>query len=86
MEEAVTFFWGRITLSNLPVYYMSLFRMSKIVVAKLVRIRRNFMWEGQGKRRKIHLLKWCVVIKLKRDGGLGLGSLGIKNWALLAKR
>lgn len=67
------------------MYYMLLFKMPKSVEAKLDQIRRKFLWEGQSERRKIHLLKWSEVIKPKRDGGLGLGSLEHKNWALLAK-
>lgn len=53
--------------------------------AKLDRIRRNFLCEGQSKRRKIHPLKSCEVTEPKRDAGLGLGSLERKNWTLLAK-
>lgn len=63
---------------------MSLF-MPKTVVAKLGLSRRNFLWEGQSSRRNIHPLKWDDVIKPRKDGGLGLGNLENKNWALLAK-
>lgn len=43
---------GRITLlkacmSNLPVYYMSRFKMPKVLEARLDQIRRNLFWEVQ---------------------------------------
>ena len=42
---------GRITLihsilSNLPIYYLSLFRMPQKVCSKLERIQRQFLWGG----------------------------------------
>lgn len=64
---------------------MSLFKMPKAVVERVDRIRRSFLWEGQGNRKKLHLMKWSGVIKPKWSGGLGFGSLESKNGALLAK-
>lgn len=55
------------------------------VVERLDRIRRDFLWEGQGDKKKLHLMKWKDVIKPKFLGGLGFGSLVQKNWDLLAK-
>lgn len=71
---------GRITLikgtvSNLSVYSVSLFKMPRTEIDRLDRIRRNFLWEGQGNRRKIYLLKWRDVVKLKYASGLGIGCL-----------
>ena len=81
---------GRITLikaclSSLPIYYMSLFKMPKAVSLRLDKIRRDFLWEGQSERRKIHPLKWSDVIKPKSAWGLGLGELETHNWSLPAK-
>ncbi|XXG72211.1 hypothetical protein AAC387_Pa07g1359 [Persea americana] len=80
---------GRITLinsclSNLPVYYMSLFRMPKMVIERLDCLRRDFLWEGQGNKKRLHLVKWSEVIKPKKNGGLGIANLE-KKWALFAK-
>lgn len=55
-------FGGRITLiksslSSLPVYYKSLYRMPMVVTKKLDWIRRNFLWDGNCVRRKMHLVK-----------------------------
>lgn len=70
-------FGGRITLvisslSSLPVYYMSLFRMQSTVIKKLDRIRRNSCGMGIVRRAKMRLIKWSWVIKPKVVGGLGL--------------
>ena len=49
-------FGGRVTLIksvlvNLPVYYMSLFRMPKEVMADLEKIQRQFLWgDCEGKK------------------------------------
>ena len=39
---------NRSTLSSLPIYYLSLFRMPQKVCAKLERIQRQFLWGGGG--------------------------------------
>lgn len=44
-------------LSNLQVQYMYLFNMLKNVMDRLDRIRRNFLWDGQNDRIKMHLMK-----------------------------
>ena len=56
-------------LSYLPVYSMSSFKLPTAVEARLDQLRRNFLWEGQSDRRKIHPLKWSEVIKPMRFGG-----------------
>lgn len=47
---------------------------------------RNFLWDGNSDRRELHLMCWNEVIQPEHAGGLGLGNLDVKNWALLAKR
>lgn len=63
MAKAIFIFGGRTTLikaymSNLPVYYMLLFRMKNVMSERLDRIRRNLLWEGQSDKKKLHLMKW----------------------------
>ncbi|RVX19512.1 hypothetical protein CK203_004994 [Vitis vinifera] len=43
------------TLSNLPIYFMSLFVIPKKVRLRLERIQREFLWGDLEERRKIHL-------------------------------
>ena len=44
------------TLSNMPIYTMSLFRMPKRVKSRSKKIRRDFLWGGSNLDRKIHLV------------------------------
>ena len=48
--------WGLVRLSSLPIYFLSLFRMPKIVCARLEKIRRDFLWGGGNLDRKPHLV------------------------------
>lgn len=84
------YFGGRITLtkvsmSNLLVYYVSLMLITAAVREKLDQIRRNFSWEGQNHKGKIHFVKWDVVVSPKNARGLVIYNLETKNLALLAK-
>ncbi|KAI3727188.1 hypothetical protein L1987_66999 [Smallanthus sonchifolius] len=75
----------RFVLDSLPVYYFSLFKAPDKVINKLEKIRRNFLWGGDGINRRIHWVKWDTVCSPKSAGGLSLGSLKTVNQSLLAK-
>ena len=75
----------RSTLSNLPIYFLSLFRMSKIVCSRLEKIQRDFLWDGGNLERKPHLVNWKTVCLEKSRGGLGVRGLSVMNQALLCK-
>lgn len=64
---------------------MSLVLLLVVVRVKLVQISRTFLYEGQNEKRKLHHLKWDIVIKPKKAGGVSLENLEFKNWSLLAK-
>lgn len=64
---------------------MSLYRMLVAIRKKFGSSRRNFFWDGNSKRRMLHLMCWNEVIKPKHASVLGLGSLDVKNWARFAK-
>lgn len=71
-------FGGHITLinsvlSSLPIYFLSFFKVLKVVVNSLVRIQRNFMWGGLEERRRVAWVCWNKVCRPKE-----LGCLGIK--------
>ena len=51
----------RSTLSSLPIYFLSLFRMPKIVCSRLEKIQRDFLWGGGNLERKPHLINWKGV-------------------------
>ena len=59
------------TLSNLPIYFMSLFVIPRKVRLRLEKIQREFLWGDMEERRKIHLVRWEVICKDIRHGGLG---------------
>ena len=60
------------TLSNLSIYFMSLFIMPRKVRIRLERIQREFLWGDMEERMKIHLISWSVICKDKKHGeGLG---------------
>ncbi|WKA03180.1 hypothetical protein VitviT2T_021306 [Vitis vinifera] len=73
------------TLSNLPIYFMSLFVIPRKVRLRLEKIQKEFLWGDMEERRKIHLVRWEVICKDKRHGGLGLRYLKDFNHALLGK-
>ena len=55
----------RSTLSSLPIYFLSLFRMTKLVCSKLEKIQRDFLWGGGNLERKPHLVNWFALRKTK---------------------
>ncbi|XP_058181191.1 uncharacterized protein LOC131299625 [Rhododendron vialii] len=81
---------GRITLinsniANVPIYFMSLFKMPLAVARKLEKLQRQFFWGDTRDKKKIHLVKWDEITKKKSDGGLGVKKMLQQNIALLAK-
>ena len=72
-------------LSSLPVYYLSLFKMPKRVAKEINRLQRRFLWSGSSEKRFSALVKWEVVQRPKKQGGLGVGDPLIRNAALLFK-
>ena len=75
----------RSTLSSLPIYFLSLFRMPKSVCSRLEKIQRDFLWGGGNLERKPHLVNWKTVCLQKSHGGLGVRSLSKMNIALFCK-
>ncbi|CAL5336186.1 unnamed protein product [Camellia sinensis] len=83
-------FAGRLTLiksglSNLPVYFLSIFKLPIGVAKTIDRIQSNFLWGGSEVLRKIHLVQWKEVCKSKAQGGLGVRSLSDVNICLMLK-
>ena len=75
----------RSTMSNMPTYVMSLFRLPRKVKIRLEKIQRDFLWGEGNLERKIHLVNWDIVYSSKEKGGLGIRSLSNFNKALLGK-
>jgi len=59
--------------------------MPKKVALELTKMQRKFLWSGNTAGRCNALVKWEVMQKPKKFGGLGVGDLLLKNTALLFK-
>ena len=73
------------TLSNLLIYFMSLFIIPKKVRIRLERIQREFLWGDMEERGKIHMLSWSVMCKDKKHERLELRHFEGFNQGLLGK-
>ena len=73
------------TLSNLPIYFMSIFQLPRVVKMRLEQIQRDFLWGGGALEQKPHLVRWLIVCVEKRKERLGVKNLGTFNRDLLGK-
>ncbi|XP_026379379.1 uncharacterized protein LOC113274095 [Papaver somniferum] len=64
---------------------MSLFEMPSSVINKLEKIMRDFLWNDNKGKRKIHPIKWRALCRKKKYGGLGIKNLKMTNQSLLSK-
>ena len=72
-------------LSDLPIYYLSLFPMPAAVATTIEKKFRSFLWSGKEDSKKLFNVSWATVTLPKSIEGLGIGSLRDKNKALLYK-
>lgn len=72
-------------ITNLPLYYMSFFKMSVKVEWDIIRIQRNFLWHNSEERKGIGWICWKSICKRKEEGGLRIKDVGLFNKALLSK-
>jgi len=72
-------------VSNLSLYYLSLFKMPLGVAKKLEKIEASFLWGGTELKKKIHMVKWVEVTKSASLGGLGIRRIIDVNTSLLLK-
>ena len=83
------------TLSNLPMYFLSLFPILAEVAKRIEKIQRNFLWIEKIQRNflwgsieevdKFHLVKWEVICSPYSHRGLAIKNLRKFNEALLGK-
>ncbi|KAK1321143.1 hypothetical protein QJS10_CPA03g01111 [Acorus calamus] len=76
----------QVVLSNLPIFFLSIFKIPKGIFDRIDGIRRRFLWCGPVReKKKVHLVKWEIVCSSKKQGGLGVLNLEDMNNALLSK-
>ncbi|KAM0043486.1 putative reverse transcriptase zinc-binding domain-containing protein [Helianthus debilis subsp. tardiflorus] len=83
-------FAGRMTLAksvlgSLPSYFLSLFSAPKCIIQKLEKIRRDFLWGKSNSGYKMRWIRWDYIMKAKKLGGMGMGSISGFNQAMLTK-
>lgn len=62
----------KITLSNLPTYYLSLFPIPLGVANRIEKLKRDFLWGGIDEEFKFHLVKWSTICSPTQYGVWGL--------------
>jgi len=72
-------------LSNLPIYFLSLFPMPVAIATSIEKKFRSFLWSGKERGKKICNVSWSTISLPKNTGGLGIESLRDKNKALMFK-
>ena len=72
-------------LGSLGTYLFSLYKAPNKIINILESIRCKFLWGGSSDAKKINWVAWEKVIRDKKCGGLGIGSLRALNLAMLAK-
>ena len=49
------------SLSHIPLYFLSLFKIPISIASKIEKLQRDFLWCRVGERKKDHLIRWDVV-------------------------
>ena len=73
------------SLSNIPLYMISLFELPKGPRKKMNFFMKRMLWQEEEGVKKYHLVKWEDVCRPKEMGGLGILDLDIMNICLLCK-
>lgn len=73
------------TLTNLPMYYLSLFEMPTKVADYIEKRFRDFLRSGNRNSKSSDLLRWEILKNPMKDGGFGISDVKLQNKSLLAK-
>ncbi|GMP27069.1 hypothetical protein CsSME_00003231 [Camellia sinensis var. sinensis] len=58
--------------SAIPAYAMQTMLLPAKVCNEIDSMNRNFLWGDTLEKKKIHLVNWNIVCKMKKTGGLGI--------------
>lgn len=75
----------KVVVQSIPSFVMSIAKLPKSFCDKLASMAARFWWWLMGKDRGIHWVKWEVVSRKKRDGGVGFRDFESMNISLLVK-
>jgi hypothetical protein len=67
------------------MYTMGVYELYEGNYQLLDSIRSQFYWQGTGKKRKYHMVKWEALSRPKEFGGLDFLDIKVINKCLLAK-
>lgn len=73
------------SLQRIPVYFLSLFKISASMAKKLERIQRTFLWTGMEEKKRLVLDGWDNVCYLKKQWWVGDQEISRFNKSLMAK-
>ena len=71
----------KFVLSSIPLFYMSLYKLSVVVLKEIERIQRQFLWGWRSEGMKIVWASWKKVCESREDKGLGIIDLKDFNLA-----
>lgn len=71
---------------SVPTYPMSCFKLSPVVCRKLTTIVSNFWWGSSVDSHKMHWLRWELLTRPKKHGGMGFRDFSLFNQAMLGKQ
>lgn len=69
-----SFIFRKATLSSIPAYFISLFKISK-VVKMIESLHKIYLWESRN-HKKDHLIKWKMACNPK-ESELGMGNISL---------
>ena len=73
-------------MQAMPIYSMSIHRLSKDTYNRIDRIIRDFWWGNTAEVRKLHTIAWDTICQPKEIGGVSIRKTEQFNQALLAKQ
>jgi hypothetical protein len=76
-------------LSDMPIYFMTVFILPKDIIKQIDKIRRDFLWQGNKPTLQTNnfsaLTRWQDITTSMDQGGLGVTDLHVMNKALMIK-
>ena len=72
-------------LCGVPIYHMSMYLLPDTNIERMTKVMRKFFWQGNATKKKYYMVKWNLITKPKRKGGLSLKNLKLLNVSLLCK-